>query len=92
MADFYEYEGRRGLTGFHLRDGLHFQRGEDGSVTIVKSNGQAFDPEILWELAVPAEEWASVVASMSVRGETGETWEMALNFHRYGAPVTTGAA
>lgn len=92
MARTYEYEGRVGVAGFHLRDGIYFQRGEDGSVTIVKTDEQAWDPVVEWETTVPAEEWASAVSSVSVRGETGATWETALNFHRYGAPVTTGAA
>ncbi len=69
------------MTGFHLRGGLHFQREEDGAVTIVKTNGQAFDPTIEWEVTVPADEWASVVATVCARGDTGDTWREALASH-----------
>lgn len=70
------------VPGFHLRSGLHFQRGDEGEVTIVKTDGQAFDPVIQWEVVVPAEEWASVVASVGARGETGDTWREALAYHQ----------
>lgn len=57
---------------FHLRDGLCFHADKDGSVTIRWADR---------ELTVPANEWASVLAATCVRGETGESYRDALDFH-----------
>jgi hypothetical protein len=58
--------------GFHWRDGTYFKRLDDGSVNVT-SDAFAF--------TIPASEWASIVAAVSRRGETGETFRAALGFH-----------
>jgi hypothetical protein len=66
---------------FHLRDGLYFERLEDGGVRIVKTaTGQFGDAKNVFEIEVSAGEWASVVAAVSPKGETSETYHSALNF------------
>lgn len=64
------------MTGpnFHWRNGIYFDRLPDGSVSIT---GVAD--------AIPAAEWASIVAAVSKAGETGETYRAALKFHNGGA-------
>jgi len=80
---------------FHLRDGVHFERGTQGAVTISKRVPVMAERGIpaghqffitLWSLTVPENEWASVLASMSARGETADTWHEAVQFHGKAAP------
>jgi hypothetical protein len=59
---------------FHAHDGWFFKRNEDGSVTVWAGDDgaeQSFEPS----------EWASIVASVSVGGETGATYRRALGLH-----------
>lgn len=58
---------------FHAHDGWHFRRNEDGSVTIWPGVGDeaSFEPS----------EWASIVASVSVGGETSQAYHRALGLH-----------
>lgn len=71
---------------FHSRDGLHFERRENGSVAVTvevsgtDANGRAFS----WPrefILLDADTWASVVASVSAYGENGESFRAAENFH-----------
>lgn len=65
----------------HLRNGFYFEREKNGSVTIYVTgivNGPA---PILRKVTVPGNEWASVVAHVSKRGETGKTFEEAFVLH-----------
>jgi hypothetical protein len=59
------------MTRFHLREGYYFTRLEDGGVIIQSGSDNSC-------LTVSANEWASVVASMSKEGETTETYNEAL--------------
>lgn len=69
---------------YHLQDGLFFQKLEDGHVRITvttdlcppKSNGH--NVEFTTVITRPA--LASVMASMSQRGETSATFDQALIF------------
>lgn len=58
---------------FHVRDNLFFERDADGSVEITCPDGTF--------LVIDASSWASVVASVSAQGETGESYRAALDFH-----------
>ncbi len=78
---------------YHLRDGLFFARSNATDVCIIKTAdgktpwrqsreaGQPFDTNIVFELTVPENEWASVVASVSVLGENSQRWNAARDFH-----------
>jgi len=62
---------------FHARDGLFFERQADGSVRVlVKEQNQTKFSTVL-----SADGWASVVATVSARGETLETWNEARQYH-----------
>jgi hypothetical protein len=65
---------------FHLQDGLHFERLQDGSVRVAKTDGSQGGP-VEWEMTVDAGSWASVVADICKQGETAETHKAALEFH-----------
>lgn len=73
---------------FHWRDGWHFGRNGDGSVTF-EHRVYGTEKNELGELMytfdakgnIPAAEWASIVASMSALGEEGGRWQKALDFH-----------
>lgn len=78
---------------FHLRDGLFFARSNATDVCIIKTTdgkmpwrksraaGEPFDTNIVFELTVPENEWASVVCSVSVDGENHGRWMRARRFH-----------
>jgi hypothetical protein len=66
---------------FHFREGFYFSRATDGSVTIRVAESAHGDAPTLREITVPENEWASVLASVCARGESGETWQEAREFH-----------
>ncbi len=82
-------------SGFHVQDGLYFNRLEDGSVHILKmASGHAEDEEILFELTVDENVWASIISSMSKAGEGDGGFYQALHFHnsdREDYPLVDGA-
>lgn len=61
---------------FHLKDGFCFERMVDGRIALrVEKEGA-----VIAETIVDESGFASVVASVSKRGETGETYREALAF------------
>ncbi len=76
--------------GFHSQDGLCFQRLEDGRVHVrlvvpildhSTETGYSLSQAVTFQTILPAASWASVVASVSAKGETGETFNEALRWH-----------
>ena len=67
---------------FHLAKNIFFTRLPDGGVLMrhYPSLDVGTEPDISVECT--AEEWASVVATLSREGETHETWAAALNRQR----------
>jgi hypothetical protein len=61
----------------HTKDGLYFERVGQGDVRIVLEKDQYNKTEI----TLPADMWASVVATVSLRGEDATTWREALAQH-----------
>jgi hypothetical protein len=72
-------EAREAETGFHWQRGWFFKRQPDGSVRVshVEPRAGYVDRQFL----VPPDEWASIVASVSAGGETGDRWQQAREFH-----------
>lgn len=70
---------------FHLRNGFYFARNEDGSVVIEVEPGTG-EPITV---EVGPSEWASVLASVCARRESGATHAEALAFH-LATPATVG--
>lgn len=71
------------MSEFHWTNGWYFKRLENGSVRIRKATNfesQAPDlkPEI--ELVIPPNEWASIVASVSVGGDA-QNFQRATELH-----------
>ena len=62
--------------GFHYKDNWYFQRLQDGTVEIVHR-----DPTAYFKLTVDKDSWASIVASVSQRGEEDGRYLKALDFH-----------
>jgi hypothetical protein len=62
--------------GFHARDGWYFQRQDDGSVKISASVQRCTE-----ELTIDPDTWASIVASVSAKGETSVRYQQARQFH-----------
>lgn len=65
------------VEGFHWRDGWYFKRIDGGHVRItrVSAGHEAV------QFSIPPLEWASIVASVSDKGEDRERWEQAAKFH-----------
>jgi hypothetical protein len=68
---------RKEKAVFHHKDGWYFGRLHDGSVLIQK---RGLDGGIL-EHVIDVDSWASIVAAVSVSGETRESWQLARVFH-----------
>ena len=68
---------------YHYKNGLWFSRSEDGSVKIkqLKNNGKDGETEVLFEVTVDENCWASAVSSMSKKGESDGRFYKALEFH-----------
>lgn len=72
--------------GFHAHGGWYFRREDDGSVTIEVAESAHVDAPLKVALTVDPDTWASIVASVSGSGETGDTWRAARTLH---TPVVT---
>ena len=57
------------VKGFHVQDGLYFTRGENGAVTVTVTESAHVDSAVLRSFTFDRDVFASVVASMSARGE-----------------------
>lgn len=67
---------------FHYKDGWYFERLVDGSVRIIKNIGSL--PSATSVTIDPAS-WASIVAHVSLDGDTADTFAKAVVFHQGGA-------
>lgn len=72
---------------FHSREGFYFNREDDGSVRIRVAvgsrDGNPYDDSTLREVTIAPNEWASVIASVSARGEkVSADYHRALDFHQ----------
>lgn len=65
---------------FHVTDGFTAKRVDKGSVRLRKYKDSHCD-DILFEITVDYASWASIVAHVSKRGETGESYHEARAFH-----------
>ncbi len=78
---------------FHSRNGLFFQATGQGTVAIVATNdgkepfsrskpdSSEIETNIVCNVTLPENEWASVVCSVSKDGETAARWNRARRFH-----------
>lgn len=67
--------------GFHWRDGWTFKRMDDGSVRIRGHYAANSETGGTVNLIIPAQEWASIVCSVSKGGESDGRWDQAQDFH-----------
>lgn len=69
---------------FHWKDGWYFERLDtEGNVRIYhEEKGQTEEPkECDVVLDIDPDSWASIIASVSARGETGSTFHEAQKYH-----------
>lgn len=82
----------KNMDGFHWQEGTYFKRLEDGSVRIRKmKTALAAETEIDWEITIPQHSWASIVSSVSEKGEDGGRYYEALSFHGEVAEIANPA-
>ena len=68
--------------GFHLEQGLFFKRLENGKVRIRKyKTAHSKETEIIFEQVIDAFGWASIIGSVSNKGEGDGRFDIALQFH-----------
>jgi hypothetical protein len=67
--------------GHHWCFGWYFQRTEDGNVKICVHDERP-PYELLVSALIPASQWASIVASVSLHGEGAESFHDAERLHR----------
>ncbi len=68
------------LDGFHATDGFIVKRVGSGSVRIRKYKDSKCD-NLIMEITFTASIWASIVSSVSARGETTESYHEAKALH-----------
>lgn len=76
------------MPKFHAHDGWHFERLKDGSVRVTREETQDYKGQPLLNGSVELETvvfdpdtWASIVASVSKKGENGDTFARASRLH-----------
>lgn len=78
---------------FHFRDNLFFGRCKNGSVRILKFDAPPSEwPDadmaaghVVFNVTIDEFSWASIVASVSGKGEAGGRYYEALHFHNEGS-------
>lgn len=65
---------------FHIQDGWQVERRPDGSVLLETRS------PVRRAIIIDPSSWASVVATVSAKGETSETYRAALEAHMSSAP------
>lgn len=68
------------LKGFHTKDGWYFDRLPNGAVEFRKES-LGKNRHVTNRTQLDANTWASVLASVSKNGETGESFTIARDFH-----------
>lgn len=74
----------------NVRGGIEFRRRADGAVEIWRDALESerlpsYDgPQTRRVAIIPANEWASIISSLSTHGEDGLTWGLAMAFHNGG--------
>ncbi len=66
---------------FHAKNGWYFERTVNGGVHIVKKRDDYVDAPIIAQIYLEHNEWCSVIASVSFRGETSESYREAETYH-----------
>ncbi len=65
---------------FHAKEGLFFERLEDGEVRVrVDLGSHSPIPDVIIDL--DSDTWCSVIASVSFRGDVAEAFQEAKRFH-----------
>jgi hypothetical protein len=67
--------------GFHTHDGWYWTRRDDGTVVITVRESARDGAPAFREHTLPENEWASVVCSVSEKGEDCARWTAARDFH-----------
>ncbi len=68
---------------FHAKNGWYFERTVNGGVHIVKKKDAHINAPIIAQIYLEHGEWSSVIASVSCRGETIESFLEAEKYHSH---------
>ncbi len=70
---------------FHFKDGWFFSRLPNGSVRIEKRISAKMESPIEESVEIDPDSWVSIVASVSIKGETPSARLLARDLHEYGS-------
>jgi len=74
---------------FHIKNGLYFEHGSEGSVVVIVKRDNAADAPTLRDLTLSDEEWAKVISVVSAISESIEgVEEAALKLHHGMVPLS----
>ena len=67
---------------FHVQDNLYVERLKDGSVRIFKTDNSK-GPKVnkIFEQIIDSNSWCSIIATVSLGGESDLRWYSAIDFH-----------
>lgn len=65
---------------FHAKEGWFFERVDNGDVRIMLIPA-GFGGQPQQKVQLSSDTWASIVATVSAKGETSESWRAAKDFH-----------
>ena len=68
-------------TVFHQQAGFYAERLTDGSVRLVKHESAHPNSPVVMDHTIPEAEWVSIVAAVSARGGTSETYQAVRELH-----------
>ena len=69
--------------GFHAKNGLFFERDAEGNVIVRKVTSGS----VIFKVTLDPASWASVIASVSAKGDAADNCQIARGFHMGQPPV-----
>ena len=72
---------------FHYKDGLYFDRMENGDVHLIKREDAHPLSKIILDTVISVDGWASIVSSVSKLGEDHYRYYIAKSFHNEEVPA-----
>ncbi len=66
---------------FHYKNGFFAKRNKNGSVHLEQRKEAKDISPVIFSIDIDVDGWASIISTVSKKGETSETFEKAQKFH-----------